>query len=58
MQNLTSAVGRHLTQEPPTGSTEGEEKFTPRGAMAFFVLMLVVYALLWFSIYFDLIGRS
>lgn len=59
MENLTSAIGRHLPHKPPpTGNSEVEEKFTPRGAMAFFVLMLVVYAILWFSIYFDLIGRS
>lgn len=59
MQDITSVVDPHLTNEPPSGNREaGEEKFTPKGALAFFFLMLVIYAGMWFSIYFDLIGRN
>ena len=41
-----------------TGGSGNDEKFVPKGAMAFFLLLLVVYALMWFSIYFELLGRK
>ncbi len=34
-----------------------EDSFKPRGAMAFFVLMLVVYAVMWLSVYFEVLSR-
>ena len=37
---------------------ETEEKFFPRGAIFFFVLLLVFYAALWFVIYALMIARS
>lgn len=33
------------------------EPFYPKGAIAFFVVMIVVFMLMWFSIYFDVVGR-
>jgi len=36
---------------------EQEEKFVPKGAMAFFLLLLLAYTLMWFSIYFDMLSR-
>ena len=38
--------------------SENETKFFPRGAIAFFVLLLVFYAALWFLIYWLMISRS
>lgn len=35
-----------------------DEKFVPKGAMAFFMIMIVVYAMMWFMMYFDLLGRK
>ena len=35
----------------------GEETFFPKGAIAFFVVMIVVFAILWFSIYFEVLSR-
>jgi len=35
-----------------------EEKFLPRGAIAFFVLLLVLTAAIWFGIYFLMLGRA
>ena len=37
---------------------ETEEKFFPRGAIAFFVGLVIFYALLWFVIYGVMIARS
>jgi hypothetical protein len=39
-------------------SNETESKFFPRGAIFFFVLLLVFYALLWGVIYGLMIARS
>ena len=36
---------------------ESEEKFVPKGAIAFFLVMVLVFALMWFSIYFEMIRR-
>ena len=34
-----------------------QDKFVPRGAMAFFIAMIVLYVAIWFSVYFVMIGR-
>jgi hypothetical protein len=31
--------------------------FSPKGAFAFFAVMMAMYALMWFSLYFELISR-
>ena len=36
---------------------EKEEKFFPSGAIAFFVLLLVFCAIIWFTIYFIMLYR-
>jgi len=36
---------------------EGREDFFPKGAVAFFVLMIAFYAFVWLSIYFTLLAR-
>jgi hypothetical protein len=35
-----------------------DEKFFPRGAIAFFIVLVVFYALLWLVIYGLMIARS
>jgi hypothetical protein len=35
-----------------------EKSFFPRGAIFFFVLLLVFYAVLWLAIYWIMIARS
>lgn len=35
-----------------------EKKFIPRGAIFFFVLLLLFYAVIWFVIYWIMISRS
>jgi hypothetical protein len=37
---------------------ETEEKFFPSGAIAFFVALVIFYALLWLVIYWLMIARS
>ncbi|NBV31987.1 MAG: hypothetical protein EBR93_05580 [Bacteroidetes bacterium] len=34
------------------------EGFSPKGAVAFFLIMITVYVVMWFSLYFELIGRG
>ncbi len=36
----------------------GEEHFVPKGAIAFFILLLALFALIWFAIYFLMLGRG
>jgi len=40
------------------GNNENEKPFFPGGAIAFFVVLLVFYALLWLLIYGLMIARS
>ena len=37
---------------------ETEEKFFPSGAIAFFVALVIFYAVLWLVIYWVMIARS
>ena len=39
-------------------SMPGGEEFFPRGAIAFFVAMIVVYGLIWLGIYLLLVHRQ
>jgi len=40
------------------GNEETEhEEFTPRGAIAFFVVLLVFFIVTWFTLYFEMLGR-
>jgi hypothetical protein len=41
----------------PNEST-GEKPFFPRGAIAFFVLLLLLYATIWCTLYWIMIVRS
>ena len=40
------------------GKTESGKEFFPKGAIFFFALLLLFYALLWLVIYWIMIGRS
>ena len=42
----------------PNDTVDGEKPFFPSGAIFFFVLLLVFYALLWLVIYGLMITRS
>ncbi|HKK67991.1 MAG TPA: hypothetical protein VJ946_07250 [Bacteroidales bacterium] len=35
-----------------------EDEFVPKGAMVFFIIMIVMFTVMWFSLYFELLGRS
>ena len=41
----------------PNESKNGEP-FVPSGAIAFFVLLLLLYAVIWFTLYWIMIVRS
>lgn len=32
------------------------EDFKPKGAIAFFVVLMILFTLMWFSIYFEVLG--
>ncbi|MEX0770497.1 MAG: hypothetical protein WD035_07185 [Balneolaceae bacterium] len=38
-------------------SDSGSEEFYPKGAIAFFVAMIILFVLMWFSIYFEVLNR-
>ncbi|WP_341840750.1 cytochrome c oxidase subunit 2A [Chitinophaga caseinilytica] len=37
---------------------ESPEKFVPRGAIAFFALLIFIGLVIWFGIYFVMLARS
>jgi hypothetical protein len=41
------------------GDNESEhEEFKPKGAMAFFVVLMVFFLVTWFLLYFEMLGRA
>ncbi len=34
------------------------EEFRPKGAIAFFVVLMVFFAVIWFALYFELLSRG
>ncbi len=39
-------------------TSSNEEKFIPKGAMAFLILLLILCAIIWFGIYFLMLSRN
>lgn len=39
-------------------SDKGMEDFQPKGALAFFIIMIVMFIVIWFALYFELLGRG
>ena len=35
----------------------GEHSFVPRGAIAFFIALIAIYGVMWFALYFQIMGR-
>lgn len=35
-----------------------DERFVPRGSIAFFILLLLLGAAIWFGVYFLMLGRA
>lgn len=53
--DMTKADGRW---EPPTNSDEQFDKnFKPKGAFAFFILLVILGLIIWFGIYFLMLER-
>lgn len=57
MQDVTRFSPDAVSGADEQPMVESEEKFVPKGAMAFFFVMLLVFTLMWFSIYFEMVGR-
>ncbi len=36
---------------------ENDEGFQPKGAIAFFVVLMVLFTIIWFALYFEMLGR-
>lgn len=36
---------------------EHQERFVPKGAIAFFAMLMMFYAMLWLTMYAELLGR-
>lgn len=34
------------------------EDFKPKGALAFFIVLLLVFVVIWFAMYFELLSRG
>lgn len=33
------------------------EEFKPKGAIAFFIVLMIFFAFIWFTLYFEMLGR-
>ncbi len=50
-----------METQTPTDETVEEiedESFVPKGATAFFILLILFFATLWFSMYFEVLSRQ
>jgi hypothetical protein len=36
---------------------ESEEEFQPKGAIAFFIALMILFSIIWFALYFEMLGR-
>ncbi len=43
--------------ESTAGDRDEHDSFSPKGAITFFALLILMYTFMWFSIYFELINR-
>ena len=34
------------------------EEFQPKGALAFFIILMVMFVVMWFGLYFELLSRG
>jgi hypothetical protein len=50
----TAAQGVPQLPEPPMAA----EEFKPKGAIAFFVALLLLYAVMWLSVYVEVLRRG
>jgi hypothetical protein len=39
-------------------SESEHEEFTPKGAIAFFIVLMVFFMVTWFALYFELLSRG
>ncbi len=37
---------------------EETEEFFPKGAIAFFILLMIFFMIIWFAMYFELLSRG
>jgi len=54
ISNILISVSYNLARRC---NMDGREDFFPKGAVAFFVIMIAFYAFVWLSIYFTLLAR-
>jgi len=45
-------------QKNLTTATDLKEKFVPKGAIAFFIILVLICLAIWFGIYYIMISRS
>lgn len=39
-------------------SEQNVEEFQPKGALAFFIVLMVLFMIIWFTMYFELLSRG
>ncbi len=39
-------------------SNQELDDFKPKGAIAFFIILIVMFAIMWFALYFELLSRG
>lgn len=54
----TQELQTQILEEPTVQEGFDEEKFVPKGAIAFFGLLALFITISWFIMYFDLLRRA
>jgi hypothetical protein len=54
----TQAIGSKKQSSPPISEEQFDREFKPKGAIAFFVLLVILGLVIWYGIYFLMLARA
>jgi hypothetical protein len=54
----TPKPGLHRQPAPPVSEEQFDREFKPKGAIAFFVLLVILGLIIWYGIYFLMLARA
>ena len=54
----TQTTGLKKQASPPISEEQFDKEFKPKGAVAFFVLLVILGLIIWYGIYFLMLARA
>ncbi len=58
MQDMSKTNESRLASDPGFDEAEFDRNFKPKGAVAFFILLVILGAIIWYGIYFLMLARA